>query len=178
MEKYNNLGEIKNYMANLRFGYLVGSLGKLPESIMDVGYGNGDFLKACYTIPKRFGYDVSGYPLPGGCIESNDLLNTPVEVTTFFDSLEHFEDPYIIKNLKSNFIIISVPECHYYSDEWFEDWKHRRPDEHLWHFNKKSLISFMNDVGYFCINTNNMEDCIRKSDFTYSNILTGCFKRK
>ena len=65
----------------------------------------------------------------------------------------------------------------YFSDEWFEDWKHRNPDEHLWHFNDKSLNAFMDDMGYTKIAQSNIEDSIRKSDCEHPNILTGIFKK-
>ena len=41
-----------------------------------------------------------------------------------------------VKKLKCKYILISVPCCHYYSDDWFKNWKHRRPDEHIFHFNE------------------------------------------
>ena len=37
---YNKLGEIGTRMAYLRLGHLIGSLGFVPKSIMDIGYGN------------------------------------------------------------------------------------------------------------------------------------------
>jgi len=42
---YNTYGELGLRMAHLRTGYLIGSLGFIPNSILDIGYGNGDFLK-------------------------------------------------------------------------------------------------------------------------------------
>jgi hypothetical protein len=72
---------------------------------------------------------------------------------------------------------VSLPNCHYFSDEWFETWKHRRPNEHLWHFNETSLINFMNEIGYSKVNICNIEDTIRKHSHDYSNILTGIFKK-
>ena len=35
---------------NLRLGYIIGSIGKIPDSIMDIGYGNADFLNHCKNI--------------------------------------------------------------------------------------------------------------------------------
>ena len=42
--KYNNYGENSNYLSHLRLGVLLGSINKIPNSILDVGYGNGSFL--------------------------------------------------------------------------------------------------------------------------------------
>jgi hypothetical protein len=94
-----------------------------------------------------------------------------------FDVLEHFDDIYTIKKIKTNYFIISIPECHYFSDEWFTSWKHRKPDEHIWHFNSKSLINFMNEIEFEVVCFSNVEDVIRKSNDNHSNIMTGIFKK-
>ena len=99
------------------------------------------------------------------------------DVVCFFDSLEHFDNIYIIKELKTDYIFISVPWCHNFSPDWFKSWYHRKPNEHLWHFNKESLLNFMSELGYNCIHTSNIEDTIRKNNKEYSNILTAIFKK-
>lgn len=175
---YNTYGELGLRMANLRLGYLIGSLGFVPNSVLDIGYGNGDFLKVCSNIIKNcYGHDVSGYPLPDQVNFVKNPYENEYDIVTFFDVLEHFDNIYDIKDLKTNYILISLPNCHYYSDEWFETWKHRRLNEHLWHFNETSLISFMKEIGYHCINTCNIEDTIRKDKLNSPNILTGIFKK-
>jgi hypothetical protein len=176
---YNKLGEIGTRMAYLRLGHLIGSIGFVPESIMDIGYGNGDFLKACQNIiPKCYASDVSVYPAPEGCEFVKDAYSVKVEVATFYDVLEHYQDIYEVKNIQANYLVVSLPNCHYFNNEWFEKWKHRKQNEHLWHFNESSLIKFMSEIGYEVINITNLEDTIRKNDQDYSNILTGVFKRK
>jgi hypothetical protein len=45
--KYNSYGEKGKYLSYLRYGVLIGALGYIPKSIVDVGYGNGDFLSVC-----------------------------------------------------------------------------------------------------------------------------------
>ena len=180
-DRYNSYKELSIKMSYLRLGYILGSIGRTPTSILDIGYGNGDFLSISSDIvPKCYGHDVSFYPIPKKdniFFTSNPYMDE-YDVVTFFDVLEHFDDIYDIRNLKANYIIISVPECHYYSDEWFAEWKHRRPDEHLWHFNRESLINFMNEIGYMVLNTTNIEDTIRKNNQPYSNILTAAFIKK
>jgi hypothetical protein len=44
-------------------GYIIGSIGHIPESILDIGYGNGGFLKVCSLIPNRGGVDITDYKL-------------------------------------------------------------------------------------------------------------------
>lgn len=167
-------------MSYMRLGYVIGSIGYIPQSILDVGYGNGDFLKACSNIIDYcYGNDVNNYPLPEGiCYQPQIISSGTYDVITFFDSLEHFKDISFVKDLNCKYVVISIPNCHYFSDEWFEKWKHRRENEHLYHFNEKSLIKFMDECGFDMVNISNIEDSIRKNNEDYPNILTGTFKKR
>ena len=154
------------------------SINTTPKSILDFGYGSGAFLDVCKkTIPNCYGYDIGEFNVPVGCSRIDDVFSKHFDVVTFFDSLEHVDDIYFLNKIDCNYIIISVPECHYFSDEWFNSWKHRRVDEHIWHFSAKSLIDFMKSQKYEMINLSNIEDVIRKSIDEHSNILTGVFKK-
>jgi hypothetical protein len=173
---YDNYGEKVNYISFLRLGYLLGVINEIPNSILDVGYGNGAFLKACKNIIKNcYGNDVSDYNLPMDINFVSDIFSQHYDVITFFDSLEHFHDINFVKDLKCKYVLISVPCCHYYSDEWFENWKHRRPDEHIFHFNENSLNEFMVECGFQKMSNSFVEDTIRKGE--KKNILTGIFKK-
>ena len=163
-------------MSFLRLGYLIGAIG-IPNSILDVGYGNGDFLRSAKTmISSCYGHDVSGYDLPDGVKFVTDITKDKYDVICFFDVLEHFEDINFISKLNCQYIYISLPWCHYHSDEWFLNWKHRRQDEHLYHFNLESLTNFFTEMGYELLCYSNIEDSIRKSND--KNILTAIFKNK
>lgn len=178
--KYNSYGEKGKYLSYLRYGVLLGVLGKIPKSITDVGYGNGDFLNVCVSnIDTVLGCDISDYPIPKGCTKV-DFEKIDTDVTCFFDSLEHFDDIKVIQNLKTNYVFISVPWCHYISDVWFSNWYHRRENEHLYHFNKESLIKFFDECGYDCLYTGCFEDIIRVNNTVkpLENILSGIFKKR
>lgn len=173
---FNDRGNI----LNLRLGYIIGSIGKIPTSLMDVGYGNGDFLDSCAQfIPELYGNDIQpAYPLNEGITFVDDITSQEVEVITFFDSLEHFTDIEWVKDLKCKYAVISLPWCYNgLDDEWFENWKHRKPDEHLYHFNEKSLETFMNRQGFKMINYCNLEDKVRIDKNLSPNILTACFQK-
>ena len=180
-DHYNTLEYAKNslHLSYLRYAYIIGAIQKTTiNSILDIGYGNGDFLRvASNQIQNCYGYDISDYPTPEKCIKVDSIFSKPVDVITFFDSLEHFEDISFMEFLPCNYVCISLPWCHYFSDDWFETWKHRKPDEHLWHFNLDSLICFMEYSGFSYITHNNVEDQIRKHKFDYPNILTAIFKK-
>jgi len=174
---YNTYGDLPKLISYLRLGNIIGSMGKYPKSILDVGYGNGDFLKLCSeVIPKCYGNDISGYPIPENCEFVDNIFQKEYDVITFFDVLEHFDDINIVSKLRCNYLVVSVPWCHYFSDEWFENWKHRREDIHLHHFNDVALVNFMRFHNFKCISLTNVEDIIRKPIDDNSNILTGVFK--
>lgn len=180
--KYNNYGENGPRLAHLRLGYLLGAIGRIPDSILDVGYGNGDFLKvASECITNCYGTDITRAPLPEKVkfLSFDECLDHNFDVITFFDSLEHFDDIYLAQKLNCKYILITLPWCHYEDDDWFKNWKHRRPDEHLWHFNKNALINFMDEIGYECLQVGiPFEDVIRVDRRYIPNILTGVFKKK
>jgi len=176
--RYDSYGELNSYMSHLRFGYIVGSIGYVPKSILDVGYGNGSFLKICgKLIDNCYGNDINGYAIPDNAVFVEDITKNHYDVITFFDSLEHFENLNFIENLKCNYLVISVPWCHYFSNEWFKTWKHRRENEHLYHFNKASLTNFISSYRYSLVTSSNIEDTIRKGVDKNENILTCIFKK-
>ena len=184
--RYDTYGDLNALMSNLRLGFVCGAMGGTPRSSCDVGYGNGTFLKACEPIVSDcYGFDISGYPLPDGASFLADWRTKPVDVLTFFDVLEHFEDPFVLRGAQAQCLVISVPFCRYRgirategedaADAWFSSWKHRRPNEHLWHFDADALMQFARSVGYRLLALSTHEDQIRQSDDGYPNILTGAF---
>jgi hypothetical protein len=179
VSKYNSYGDKGAQLAGIRLGYLMGSLGHGISSILDVGYGNGNFLKVCSKKHLNcFGHDISNYPLPEGVEFVDNITHKHYDVICFFDVLEHFEDITIVKNLDCDYIYISVPNCYNSNDdEWFENWKHRKPNEHLWHFNLDSLNNFFNEMGYKAIAGSNIEDFIRFDSNHNNNILSVIFKK-
>jgi ADP-L-glycero-D-manno-heptose 6-epimerase len=177
--KYNIYNEKSIHFSYLRLGVLIGALGFIPNSILDVGYGNGDFLKIAPTaIKKCYGADITDYPIPNNCTKVEISENKFYDVVCFFDSLEHFDDINFINNLNCNYVFISVPWCHDFSEEWFNKWYHLKPNEHLWHFNKSALDNFFNENNYECIYSSNHEDIIRKNINSkyYPNILSCLYK--
>ena len=189
-DRYDSYGELCDMMSYLRLGYICGVIGEPIDSVLDVGYGNGSFLKICQKGNiKTYGSDVSGYKLKyGQDVEFHAVLDRlKFDLITFFDSLEHIYDISFLSKLECKYICISVPYCHYndilekngekVADDYFENWKHRRLDEHIWHFNDSSLCRFMSENGYVNIQLANIEDLIRKSTDGKINILTAIFKK-
>lgn len=180
IQKYFDYGEKENYLSYLRLGYLLGTINYKIDSILDIGYGSGSFLKACTNyIPKCYGHDISGVKVPDGITFIENIYENEYDVITFFDVLEHFVDIDIIGKLKCNYIMISLPWCYNYDNKiWFHSWKHRKPNEHLHHFDKASLIKFFEKHNFNYVASSNIEDTIRKDNNNpETNILTAVFKK-
>jgi len=159
---------------------------QLP-GVLDFGCGNGSFLEEMSSRGwAAWGMDVSGYKFwerPYSILKASNS-SIPVDVVTFFDSLEHLPRPQaILKNLNCRYVVISLPWLP--TDgmnieefvESFMAWKHRRYGEHLWHFNPATLSKMMENVGFYCVHVGNFEDRIRKGDGTRPNILTAIFEK-
>ena len=147
-------------------------------NICDVGFGTGAFLAEigrAKPTATLHGFDVSPYPAPDFVNVDPDWQQKEWDVVTFFDSLEHFVD---LPKVKAKCVVVSVPWCHYFlGDIWFESWKHRRPGEHLWHFNFYSLARVFEQQGMREIYCGHLEDRIRTSESKMKNILTMIFVR-
>ena len=194
-DKYN--GEIykkgSDILNGLRLGFTIGSItsdrqiSPIEEyKLLDIGYGNGDFLKLASNFFECSGYDISEYPVPENCKKVYDL-NGKYDIVTMWDSFEHIKDNTFIKDLDCEYIVLSVPYCHYNSnirkfnetiaDKLFEQYRHFRPDEHIYHYDQWSLSNFMSSCGYELVVLNSsLEDIVRKNG-NCQNILTACYHK-
>lgn len=141
------------YVAHLRLKQMRNALPSPtegPVSWVDVGCGNGALL--AYVRSK--GYEVAGVELDSDyCREVEDLLllkcYTPFEffdagysynVLSMFDVFEHFVDPigfFSSYALNHENIVVEVPD--HSNVEQFSEWKHYRPDEHLFYWTHRAF---------------------------------------
>ena len=150
------------------------------SSLCDFGYGDGRFLSVLKELShdddKLYGHDISNYPLPEGVTFVEDIKDIDVDVTTFFDSIEHIPVANIheiLGSIKTKYIMISLPWMHErMGAEWFRNWKHRKENEHFHHFDAHGLITLVHKAGFTPIHICNHEDEIRKSVSYLPNILT------
>lgn len=169
----------------LRLGFVIAAHGIAPYTLADFGYGNGAFLKFIEPqVAQRYGIDVTGLPVDGcDIIQLNNnqwKLIPDAEVYTFWDALEHVGDITFVRDLSCGTIVISLPFCHYRNlgKDWFDNqYKHRKPNEHLHHFDRYSLHRFMQAMGWRLVASSTHEDIVRKSPGDWPNILTMAFKR-
>ena len=157
----------------LRLGFLQ-ALQSPPARLLDVGYGNADFLSKA----KAAGYDVFGCEVHGinyGYPEINLGEGLKWDIITFFDSLEHFNDLTVVKQeaARANIIIVSLPQ----RPRSFPDreWRHYRPGEHLHYFSESSLSRLF--AQHSLVKSSNLEDLIRiPQRQNEKNVLTVVFR--
>lgn len=163
----------------LRFAFAQAAHGKRIQSLTDVGFGNGAFMRfAVKKVQRVMGLDITDVPVPEGCkrIESYQSC----DVITFHDCLEHFNCLEFVKDLPCQTLVISLPYCHYHErgKEWFENkYFHRKPSEHIYHFSGASLAITMKDLGWQKVSVSDHEDIVRQREGEEWNILSMAFKR-
>lgn len=117
-----------------------GRFGVARGPILDVGYGNGSFIRHCLREKwDAYGYDVNETEYEGvRRVYSKSVNHGPRwRVVTFFDSLEHFESFDWIRQVANNadWILVSAPLP---PPTFPRDltWKHHRPGEHHFYFHE------------------------------------------
>lgn len=175
---YGNIAHKRELMSYLRLGYLIGQIGK-PYNLLEIGYGTGDFVKlaAEYGI-ECYGNDITGLPTPQN-VEYVEDFSGHYDVVCMFDVIEHFEDINFIKDLNAQYIYVSVPNCNSPEDVAYLTYAypHLKPNEHLHHFNSKSLVQHFKANGYKLRALSNIEDSIRQRPNVNVNILSAIFEK-
>ncbi len=182
-QRYDSIPEIVHEMSFLRSGFIKGVVGDY-KSILDVGYGNGDFLRTqrLWNLHNvmRFGTDISGYPIPEACtfLSWEQLPACHFDVACFFDSFEHVPDHKFMEWLNANWLVFTIPWFHMELGlDWFRQWKHRRPGEHIHHFYPDSLTRMLGHYGYRFVASQDLEDGIRRVRNGHENTFTAVYKR-
>ena len=183
MSYYQNLSDRTIKLGYQRLGWLLGQLDRIPESVLEFGYGTGTFIEAAKItgVPRCIGCDIADYPLPEGVEYMNweQALAEDWDVVAMFDVLEHVPDLGFLSQLRTNYLVLAVPFCRWreLGDEWFRDWRMLLPNEHLHHFDDQSLPRMMDHFGFDCLSINTFEDGIRlRPGETGPNILSGLFR--
>lgn len=149
---------------SLRVG-LVSQYLPAYEALVDIGVGDGSFIRARGPQSTTYGYDIN--PVAVEMLTASkqwcdiQLLDA-IPSASFWDSLEHITDAGAIVGKVSRYCFVSMPvfrdESHILSS------KHLRPDEHCWYFTRYGLISWFWDLGFVCDEINDMETALGRED--------------
>lgn len=185
---YEDLSERTIKLGYQRMGWLLGLLGRIPSSVLEIGYGTGTFIEAAEItgVADCAGCDIARYPLPEGVrfVEWEEALAREWDIVAMFDVLEHIPDLSFLARLKARSLALAVPYCRYRElgaagDTWLASWRMLLPNEHLHHFDRESLTALLAHHGFECVTLNIFEDGIRlRPGETGPNILSGFFRRR
>jgi hypothetical protein len=127
-------------MSRIRWDFIQKNLNLAPGSkVLDVGYGNGSFLKYAQA---HGGADIYGIDLHGedfGVPEVQFGTAIEFDLVCFFDSLEHFDNFDLPHSLQTKNVIVSIPNAPDFLLKAPQDWRHYKPGEHLHYFSHESL---------------------------------------
>lgn len=169
--KYNGTVEeidLMYFRANEILKKAIDLISCRPSTIVDVGCATGVFIKTAKmqmsTADNEFiGIDVNPFCI-AYCTKMGHKAFTPemyeyfyknkeIDIMTFWDTLEHIQDPRKLLNKhKPKVICISIPCLNGFYEAMpnkdIQLWKHYRPQEHLWNFTIETLTEFLNEIGY------------------------------
>lgn len=137
-------------------------------TLVDVGIGCGQFVE---SRPNTRGYDVN----PAGVKwlqEKKRFHDIAYEAPamSFWDSLEHIENPRTVLDKCTSVVFVSVPifrdRAHALGS------KHFRPDEHYWYWTEKGFVRYMAEAGFRLIERSDFETVLGRED-----ILSFSFRR-
>lgn len=140
--------------------------------VLDIGIGCGQFI---LSRENTFGFDVN--PTGIEWLKNRDLFNYLYEkkkkfdALTFWDSLEHIEDPEKAIKRSKQWIFVSMPI--YDNAKSILNSKHFRKDEHYWYFTHKGLVSWFSVNGFSFVEGTHAETRLGREQ-----ILTYAFKRR
>lgn len=147
---------------SLRVGLVSRYLGD-GESLIDIGVGDGAFLRARGGV--TWGYDIN--PLAQRMLMRDGYwTDLPfldhIHAASFWDSLEHIEEPWTIIRKVQRFCFVSVPV--FRDQNHILESRHYRPTEHCWYFTRYGLIQKFWDCGFACLEMNDMETALGRED--------------
>lgn len=124
-------------------------------TVLDYGSGPGSFNAHGPDNYRKFNFDIN--PVCG----FTEFPQEPIDVLTMWDSIEHIPDFYgTIAHISPRWLFITTPNLES-ADKPVTFWKHYRPKEHLYYFDKHSLGVILGSLGYQVLEMNHHEGALR-----------------
>jgi hypothetical protein len=131
------------------------------SALLDVGIGSGAFVER--RLQYR-GYDVNEAGI--AWLKERDLYRDlyahPVNNATFWDSLEHIEDPAKALRQVQHFAFVSLPIFRDMAHALTS--KHFKPGEHIWYFTRDGFWRWSEAQGFKVRECNDMETNLGRED--------------
>lgn len=144
--------------------------------VLDFGAGCGQFI---HWRGNCLGYDIC--PQAVEWLRKEELFFNPyeedldergIEGVTFFDSLEHLQQPKeILGRITKQYVFVSLPI--FQNKEHVLKSKHFKPREHFWYFTHHSFRAFIKECDFKMLDCRNDETYLGRVD-----IYTYVFRRK
>lgn len=143
------------------------SRGPAETKVIDVGVGCGDFVE---RAAETFGAPVYGYDVSRRAVEwltdrglYRDPYAAPVDVATFWDSLEHILDAHRLLANVRDWVFAALPIVPGDGPPP-QGWKHVRPGEHYWYWTRDGFVAWMAAQGFRCVEHNTAESLAGRED--------------
>ena len=136
----------------------------LTATCIDIGIGGGRFCRESGFL----GYDVNSDAVEwlrkeGIYCDPYDRANG-VHSLSFWDSLEHIQDPSEILGKIERYAFVSLPI--FENCEHLLESKHYKPGEHIWYFTELGFIRFMGSFGFEVVECNHAETELGREGIT------------
>jgi SAM-dependent methyltransferase len=148
------------------------------DSVLDIGCCIGEFIRFAERYYSCVGYDPNQFAIK----IARSRVNSPiygelngkvphVKMVTMFDVIEHLQDPYgFLDNLRDNYllpngtIVVITPNVDsipVWDETSLQNWKHYKPEEHLFLYSEKGLTTLFERSGFQVIHVGQEESDIR-----------------
>lgn len=166
--------------------------------VVDYGCAAGAFLNKTEEERKHSDVEIVGVDIiphcVAHCVMDGNKAYSPemfeyfyedriVSVMTFWDTLEHLQDPKaLLHRFQPDVICVSLP-CldgfhKAFPGEDIQLWKHHKPLEHIWSFTEDSFKKFLKQAGYQTVKVTFEESSYRPDkDLKDKNIMTFIARR-
>lgn len=125
--------------------------------LLDYGCASGAFHQSSPNGYQTDGYDIN----PATGFYKPNLMFPIFDIVTLWDSIEHVTDPRgLLQWLLPRWLFISTPNLESVRGD-IREWRHYRPEEHLYYFDRHSLKVILGDCGYDLKELNFEEGALR-----------------